>query len=405
MDMTKEKNEIKDGGTKRSLSSPAWLIILLAIVFSSIGGLSGAFWAKSYFLSKTFPSLGNEMSISQDSLRRANLIIENAKKIVVEQDNKVKETTASARNGIVGVFEKKEDAPEASTTKPFAVSEHYRIDEEVAEGLIVTSDGWVIVSGLPKNADSDDIIKNFVVITKSRGIHEIDQVMKTGNDPYLFLHLANAKDLPVKGLATFESLTESQLLVAVNWGGKSYLSSLFEKEREKDAILFSDSPNKKMTLSNSLDGFFDNAFIFSLNGEAAAMFEKGSGIVAIDTFLPVINGLLEKKEVKYSSLGAYYVDLSTLAVKDPRYEKGAMIHFEGKKSAIEAGSAAAEAGLKDGDVILSVNNIKIDADNDLANVIRKYPAGEEVNIIYLRDGQENMVKIKLKELKIAQTKI
>lgn len=403
--MMKEKDDNKEITTKKSSTSFVWLVTL-AIVFSLGGSLVGAFWAKSLFLSKAFPLLGNEISVSQDSLRRANLIIENAKKIVVEQDNKVQETIASGRNSIVGIFKKKvEEEGKATSSKPFTAADHYRIDEEESEGLIVTSDGWIIASGLPKGMTNEAVIKEYVVITRSRNVYEIDKVLKTGVEPYVFLHLAAAKDLPVKGLASFESLSESQLLVAVDWEGRSYLSSLFEKERPKDLIRFSDAPSKKMTMSDSFEGFFDSAFLFSLNGEAAAMFDKGSGIVAIDTFLPIINGLLEKKDVKYSSLGVYYIDLSSLSIKDPRYEKGAMIQPEGKKSGIEVGGAAAEAGLKDGDVILSINNIKIDANNDLANVIRKYPAGEEVNILYLRGDQENMVKVKLKELKINQTKI
>ncbi len=398
-------NKKEENNNKKSQATSIWLIVILAIIFSSIGGLSGAFWAKSYFLNKNFPTIGNELSISQDSLRRANLIIENAKNIVVEQDNKTKETTASALNSIVGIFKKNEAAIKASSTKQFSVSDHYRIDDENAEGLIVTSDGWIIETGLPKNLTNEEIIKDYVVVTKNRNIYEIDKTMKTGIEPYVFLHLAGAKDLAVKSLANFEALSESQLLVAVNWEGKSYLSSLFSKEKTNELVRFSDAPNKKMVLSDQLDNFFSRAFIFSLNGEAAAIFDKGTGVIAIDSLLPIIKGLLEKKDVKYSSLGAYYVDLSSLAVKDPGYENGAIIHAEGKKTPIEAGSAAAEAGLKEGDIILSINNIKLDSNNDLANVIRKYPAGEEINILYLRDGRENMVKVKLKELKNAQTKI
>jgi hypothetical protein len=275
-------------------------------------------------------------------------------------------------------------------------SDYYRIDEEVAEGLIVTSDGWIIASELPKGASEEAIIEDYVVISKNKDVYNIDKIMKTGVEPYLFLHLSNAKDLPVKALSPLESLTESQLLVAVNWQGKSYLSSLFEKERPEEIVRSSDTPSGKMILSDSLEDFFDQAFIFSLNGEASALYSQKSGVVAIDNFLPIINGLLEKKEVKYPTLGLSYINLGSLAVKDPRYERGALIYQDGKKPAIEAGSAAAEAGLKEGDIILSVNNIQINANNDLSEVIRKYPAGESVDILFLRNGQENMVKAKLK---------
>ncbi len=398
--MNKKQNDRGSIEKKFRISPLIWLATLTVII--SLGsGIFGAFSARSYILNKTFPYLNNEISISQDSLRRANLIIDNAKKIVVEQDNKAKETTVSARNSIVGVFKKKNEAGKATSTKDkaFTISDYYMISERVAEGLIITSDGWIIASDLPKNLDDSAIINGYLVITKAKNAYNIDRVIQTGIEPFVFLHLSSAKDLPVKGLANLENLTESQLLVAVDWQGKSYLSSLFEKEKQAQLIKYSDNPSGKMILSDSLDGFFDNAFVFSLNGEAVALYNKESGTIAIDNLLPVINGLLEKKEVKYPSLGVYYIDLSLLAIKNSLYEKGALLYSEGKKGAIEAGSSAVEAGLKDGDIIIAVDSVQIDANNDLADVIRNYQAGDEINIIYIRDGQEGMTKAKLKEAK------
>lgn len=397
-----KKDEMNNASQEPRQTSLIWLIILATILGLS-GGVAGVFITKSYLLTSSFPSLSKDINISQDSLRRASLIIENAKKIVIEQDNKVSETVASSRNSIVGIFKKKEAAAIATSTgeKTFSIADYYRLDEEAGEGLIVTSDGWIIGAELPKGLANEAIIKNYVVVTKNKNVYEIDQVIKTDIEPYLFLHLARAKDLPVKGLAASESITESQLLVAVNWQGKSYLSSLFEKEKINALIKDSDVPNGRMILSDSLNNFFGNAFIFSLNGEAAALYNQKSGVVAIDNFLPIIKGLLEKKELKYASLGVYYVNLSSLTIKDPRYERGAMIYPDGKKAAVKPGSAASKAGLKEGDIILSVDSIQINADNDLAQAIRKYSSGEEINIIYLRNGQENMAKIKLQELEPA----
>jgi putative serine protease PepD len=148
-----------------------------------------------------------------------------------------------------------------------------------------------------------------------------------------------------------------------------------------------------------LDGFFKTAFLFSLNGDVVAVYDQKTGVSAIGGFLPIIKGLLEKSEFKHPSLGVIYVDLSSLAIKDSRYEKGAIVVSDGKRVAVEAGSAAAEAGLKEGDVILSINGVSIDYYNRLSSVLQKYQAGDVVSVIYLRDGQERKMDIKLKELK------
>lgn len=395
-------------GMKKPISF-SWLIIICTILGLS-SSLVGAIIAKNYILEGSVnPSTNKETNISQDTLRRASsIIIDNAKKIVVEQDNKVKETVSSAQNSVVGIFKKKEEALKATSTKEkvFSVSDYYLINNEVGEGLIVTSDGWIVAPEMVKGLSEEAIIKNYVVITKTKNVYLIDKIIKTGIEPYIFIHLVNAKDLPVKGFATLNSLTESQLLVAVNWQGKSYLSSLFEKEKDSSLIKESDAPSGNMILSDSLDNFFSNAFLFNLNGEAAALFSQKSGVVAINNFLPIIQDLLDKKEVKYPSLGISYVNLSSLTIKDPRYERGALIYSEGKVPAMKPDSAAAMAGLKEGDIILSVDSTQINIENDLAETIRKKSAGDEINIIYLRNGEEKMLKVKLQELKpVAAQKI
>jgi hypothetical protein len=399
MAMTNKNEKIKEVVESKKRFSFSWLIIF-SVILGLSAGLVGAIIAKNYILSDKVTTVNTD--ISQDALRRASsIIIDNAKKIVVEQDNKVKETVSSAQNSIVGIFKKKEETAIATTSKEkiFSVNDYYRINDEVGEGLIVTSDGWVIAPEIVKGLSDEAIIKNYVVVTKTKNIYTVDKILKTGIEPYVFIHLTGAKDLPVKGLATLNSLTESQLLVAVNWQGKSYLSSLFEKEKDSGLVKESDSASGKMVLSDSLDNFFSNAFLFSLNGEAAALFNQKSGVVAINNFLPIIKDLLEKKEVKYPSLGVSYINLNSLTIKDPRYERGALIYSEGKIPAVKTDGAAAIAGLKEGDIILSVDSTQMNAENDLAETIRKKSAGDEINILYLRNGEEKMLKVKLLELK------
>jgi serine protease Do len=50
-------------------------------------------------------------------------------------------------------------------------------------------------------------------------------------------------------------------------------------------------------------------------------------------------------------------------------------------------SPAAKAGLKQGDIILKVNNTDIETSEDLYKTIGKYNAGDTINITYLRDGK------------------
>ncbi len=64
---------------------------------------------------------------------------------------------------------------------------------------------------------------------------------------------------------------------------------------------------------------------------------------------------------------------------------------------ITPGSPAEEVGLKKRDVVLEINNEKINIENSLAEIILKYNPGEEVTLKILRDDQELEIKLTLTE--------
>ena len=53
-----------------------------------------------------------------------------------------------------------------------------------------------------------------------------------------------------------------------------------------------------------------------------------------------------------------------------------------------AGSAADKAGLRLGDIVVSVDEEKIDLDNPLSELIAKHKPGNEVKLKILRNGEE-----------------
>jgi S1-C subfamily serine protease len=61
-------------------------------------------------------------------------------------------------------------------------------------------------------------------------------------------------------------------------------------------------------------------------------------------------------------------------------------------SDIEAGSAAARAGLAPRDVIVAVNGQPVLDADDLRNLIGLMPVGTELTIVLYRDGRERSVE-------------
>jgi membrane-associated protease RseP (regulator of RpoE activity) len=57
-------------------------------------------------------------------------------------------------------------------------------------------------------------------------------------------------------------------------------------------------------------------------------------------------------------------------------------------SAVIPGSAAARAGLRDGDVIVRFADVTVNSFDDLRGALRTRKPGDTVNVVYLRDGSD-----------------
>ncbi len=70
---------------------------------------------------------------------------------------------------------------------------------------------------------------------------------------------------------------------------------------------------------------------------------------------------------------------------------------EGAEPAVTPGSPAAEAGIREDDIILELDGVRIAADNPLARLIQKHRVGDEVILKVRRGSGEFTVKVKLAE--------
>jgi len=117
-------------------------------------------------------------------------------------------------------------------------------------------------------------------------------------------------------------LTNSQSLIALNWQGESYLTSIVNKISAAVPVKDSDSGSQDIVFANNLGDYFDNAFIFSLDSQVVGYFDKKNGPVPIYNFQPLIDGLLAGKATKHASLGVSYVNLQEYAIKNTDFNKG-----------------------------------------------------------------------------------
>ncbi|CAN5204852.1 Do family serine endopeptidase [soil metagenome] len=137
-----------------------------------------------------------------------------------------------------------------------------------------------------------------------------------------------------------------------------------------------------------------------LVGINSAIFTRSGGNIGIGFAIPsamvqnVMQQLIEFGEVRRGLLGvnitALRPDIAEALGIDA--DEGALV------SQVLDGSAADEAGIEAGDVIVEVNGRKIDDHNELRNVIGLHRVGEEIEIGLIREGDAKTVTAKLREL-------
>ncbi len=374
-------------------------IIILSFIFGLAGGITGYLVFRIYFGQDLFGiPLGGEIDLSYGGYKGQSIIINEPKKVVVDQNTKAAETISAVKNSLVGIFAKKESAQKNSAGK-FSPDSYYQTDKEIAQGFILTSDGWILTNFKPENL-------NYVIITADRKIYQIDKIAEDVLTPFYFLHVS-AKDFPVRRIAGRGETQNGQLVLAVNWDGSAKFDSVAESSDRGEGIFYSsDILSGQIKLADPLEDKFKNSFIFNLSGDIVGLTDKNGLIRPLSQFNSAISSLLKNKIVKKPNLGLNYVDLSKLAgenlsvffTNNISSAKGALIYKNESGVAVVKGSAANQAGLREGDIIISVEGKEISGFDSLEEIIQDYAAGETVNIVYLRDKEKMEADVKLGEI-------
>lgn len=361
------------------------ITIVVAVAFGLLSGVVANFVFNAYFQDIYESVFLREIDFSSGNYRGSSLIIREAKKVVVEQNDKIADIINSSQGSLVGIYKKN-----IKSDKGFNPDNYYKMGDEAGQGLVITSDGW-IVSNLKIENTND-----FIVITSDKKIYKIDKVVFDKSTSFYFLHI-EGNDFPVKGFAQAQDIKNGQPVLAVNWGGRSHLTSIIEN-KPGSLIKSSDVYSNQLVLA---DNPSDSLVLFGLSGDVAGLMSNNKAY-PISNFASAIRSVLRSKTVQRSSLGVNYISLADLIAADPKevnQNKGAVLYKTELSPAVLPGSSAEAAGLKDGDLIVSVNNIEINKDNNLTDIMQGFEIGSAINVSFIRAGIKKDVQVKLKELK------
>jgi hypothetical protein len=353
------------------------------------------------------PFFGN-IDFSGNGYDGSGIVITGAKKVVVEQEARINEIIELSKKSIVGIYKKnddKTDSLEKSTKEDvkdvysFENEDYYLMSDNLGDGFIITSDGWVVSGVAFPVTDKKIITDDYIIMTDKKIIFEIDDYIVDPLTGFSYLHAKEARDLNIMEFGSNLEILSGEMVVYNNFNKEVVVSSVIKIEKEDNLIRSSDKYFDSLKLSNS-DYFSSKGFVFDLKGRIIAFVKTKDMIRPIGQFKGVMNGLLANKEIDRPKVGINYIDLNELALTEnstlsSEYFEKAIIAKNKNGVSVEKNSLAFEAGLKEDDIILSINNIPLNKENNLTYLIGNYQKGDSILVEYLRNNEKGEVSIEL----------
>lgn len=319
----------------------------------------------------------------------------NGQKIIVDKQENI---TVMAEERIASLGETASQPVVNFYKKPTEASGYfYDEGETFGSGVILTSDGWLMTTkGLLEKIGAE----KYIILIGNLGAHEPKTVLKDPGSDLVFIKI-ETKDLPVAKLGETNKLSSGQEVFGfIASYPKAKLASLHIAKIGtgiSDTIV--ESTEKMSTAVFCREGYDVSLFgapIINLAGETVALINNQNEAVPIDQAKPILENILKKNEVERAYLGVSYISLPSHPKIDLKtgelLGRGALLSGYKNKTAVAKGSPGEKAGLKSGDIILSVEDESVGI-KTLGEIIQTYRPGQKIKITLTRDGKERMVEV------------
>jgi serine protease Do len=273
-----------------------------------------------------------------------------------------------------------------------------REQHALGTGFVISADGYVVTNNhVVAGADE-------VVVKMRDGTERKAKVI--GTDPKLDVALVKVK---AKGLKTVK-LGDSEKLRVGDW--VVAIGNPFGLQQTVTAGIV--SAKGRVIGSGPYDDFIqtDAAInpgnsggpLFNRKGEVVgintAIFSRSGGSNGIGFAIPinlaksVLDDLREHGRVSRARLGVHItdVDKETMDALGLKNREGALV------PQVESGSAADKAGIRAGDVIVSIDGTPIRKAHDLPIRVARHTPGDKVKIGLIRDGKKKTITVKVEAM-------
>jgi len=283
-------------------------------------------------------------------------------------------------------------------------------------GVIISPDGYI--------ATNNHVVEGAAEIEVILPDRRAFKARLAGQDPNTDLALLriDANELPVAALGNSDNVQIGEWVLAVGYPlslNTTVTAGIISAKGRSIGII--NRPSSRSTgassASTAIESFLQTDAAINPGNSGGALVNTNGEVIGINTAIAsqtgsyagyafaipinlakkILDDLKKFGEVKRAVLG---VSFPAPAIEDqflrqqgidPGKVKGVYI------TDVLSGSAAANAGLKEGDIIQSIDGVPINVTSEFSERIARHRPGDVIELTYLRNGKANTISVKLKE--------
>lgn len=380
---------VKSGSAVNGFRMNTATILVVCIVASLFSGALGA---------GLMYSLQNDGLVGRTS-ESLNISTEDGNKTMSDTQQAIADVADKVAPSVVSI----------STAQ--SVGRSNNVFEGAGTGIVISSNGYIVT-----NKHVVEGARSISVATTEGEIYE--DVRLVGSDPLndvSFLKIAGVDDLVPATIGDSLTLSIGQPVVAIG-------NSLGEYQNTVTSGIVSGLGRPVVAQSGdggsyeSLTDLIQTDAAINPGNSGGPLVNLGGQVVGINTAvateaqgigfaIPIsavrgmLEGVVETGEVSRPYIGVRYVDVNPVVAKSNNLpvKNGAYVSNEltSSDNAIEPGGPADNAGIKDGDIIIKVNDTNIGPNASLGSLVSQYRPGDEVELTVVRGDKEVTLTAKL----------
>ncbi|HSW80976.1 MAG TPA: trypsin-like peptidase domain-containing protein [Candidatus Saccharimonas sp.] len=326
-----------------------------------------------------------------------------------------KQTLALQQGEIVSeVFKKVSPSTVAITTESVDSSSQIlgpQVSQGAGSGIIISADGYILTN---KHVVPSGTNKVTVVLSDGKQYNDVKIVGRDPSNDIAFLKINGVSNLSAATIGDSSKITPGQQVVAIGNALGLFRNSVTSGIISGIGRPIQASDESGSGTAEQLEDMFqtDAAInpgnsggpLVDLKGEVigmnTAVSQDGQSIgfaIPMNDAKGQINSVLKGGTIQKPYLGVRYISLTPEIAKQLNIStsSGAYVHGDSGQSGIVAGSPAAKAGIRDGDIITKINGQQITADSGLATKLTQFNPGDKVDLTVVRGGQEQTISVTL----------